>query len=264
MKSKIYNTVRKIIYSVTYLTSFVRREKLDGVILCYHSIADDGWEFSVPPKNFVKQIDYLLQKYQPCTLDEFAKYLVGEITFAKPFFVVTFDDGYKNIYQTKDYLKSKHIQPTVFLLSDTKNAHKNELKSNYRFLSNTEIKSLKQAGWYFGSHGATHADFWGLSKNDLKSEIITSKANLEEKLGFDIKYFAYPRGRYNEDAQMVVKRAGYDMAFSMDSRIMKRDVNKYTLPRVGVMGTHSFLEFKALLLPLSTRVRNILQSRRNL
>ncbi len=257
VKDKIYDFLRKTLYLVTYAISSLKKEGFEGFVLCYHSIADDKWGFSVPLSDFVEQMEYLLQNYQPCSLNELEKYLNGELAFSKPFFIITFDDGYKNIYQTKEYLKSKGIKPVVFLLSDLSHASKKELDNNYKFLTTDEIKSLKQSGWDFGSHSATHSNFWKLSKDELKNEVVDSKIGLAEKLGFDIKYFSYPKGRYNKRVKTAVEKAGYLMAFSMDSKIINRDTNKYTIPRVGVMNTHSFPEFKSLFLPFSIKVRGI-------
>ena len=152
-----------------YGVSSLIKAKPEGFVLCYHSISDDGWEFSVTFNEFKKQIEYLLQNYIPCSVEDFANYLDGKKTFEKPFFLITFDDGYKSIFQTSDYLAGKGINPLSFLLSATKRANISEMEYAKPFLIPEEIKELKNIGWDFGCHSATHADFNKLSEKDIQT-----------------------------------------------------------------------------------------------
>src|SRR4030042_2195941 len=160
MNKKVFQILRKSSYTATYIFSLLGKMDLEGFVLCYHSIADDNWEFSISMDNFKKQIEYLLAHYQLCSVSEFEKYLDGSLKFSKPFFMITFDDGNRNIYILKDYLKSKGIKPILFLLSDVKNVAYDELDNEYELLNTKEIIKLKSEGWELGSHSATHADFW--------------------------------------------------------------------------------------------------------
>ncbi len=267
MKEKIFNNLRKIIYSATYLiarlTPFV---KVDGIVLCYHSISDDGWDFSISPDVLKKQIEYLLKNYEPYSIEDLKEYFDGRKINSKPFFVLTFDDGYQNIYGIKDYLSSLKIKPIVFLLSGGDYVDRRELDNNLPLLTNEEILNLKILGWSIGSHGATHADFENIDEKQKNVEIIDSKRVLEEKFGGVVNYFSYPKGRYNDSVLKLVRSAGYDMAFVLDTTtkhglINKRD-GRFKIPRIGVMGTHSFQEFKSILSPYSILLRGLFYSAR--
>ena len=254
----IYNCLRKLIYLLTYLIhKFLPTTKPEGFILCYHSISNGNWEFSVTPENFKKQIEFLFKNYQPFSVNDLKKYLEGNLQTSKPFFLITFDDGYKDVYGIKEYIKSKGLHPLMFLISDTNNSDRKELDTSYPLLSVDEIKVLKNEGWDFGSHSATHSDFNTLPSENFEKEVINSKIELEKQLGFEIKYFSYPKGRYNDSIIDYVKKAGYELAFSMDNRILDKNCSKFTIPRVGVMNTHSFIEFMSLPLFLSTKAREI-------
>jgi peptidoglycan/xylan/chitin deacetylase (PgdA/CDA1 family) len=258
MTKLIYNTLRNLLYTFCYVLTGWQKSTVKGFILCYHSISDDNWDFSVSLKNFREQIDYLLQNYQPVSLSEIEKYLDCQLTLDKPFFAVTFDDGYHNITETVPYLKEKNIKPTVFLLSDTDHANHKEMDSNYSFLTYEDVQNLEQSGWNFGCHSATHPDFDELDEKAINSEISIAKADLTAKLGREIKYFAYPKGRYNTQVRQAVADSGYKLGLSMDSKMLTNKSDKFAVPRVGVMRMHSFTAFKALTLPLSTKLRSIL------
>jgi peptidoglycan/xylan/chitin deacetylase (PgdA/CDA1 family) len=259
-EAKEHDLLRKAVYSFTHSASSLLGEKYDGIILCYHSIGDDSWEFSVSLEKFKQQIGYMLKTHEPINLEEFKKYLNGEKKPDKPFFIVTFDDGYKNITKTKDYLKENGVEPILFVLSEPEKVDRYELENELELLSESDVKELEISGWEIGCHSATHSDLVKVSPKELKREVSGAKKRLGEKLGFVVKYFAYPKGRYNNEVKTIVKEAGYDLSFSMDNKVLDKDADKYAIPRVGVMGTHSFEEFKSMIRPFSTKVRGILSS----
>jgi biofilm PGA synthesis lipoprotein PgaB len=176
-------------------------------------------------------------------------YNQGSKQLAKPGFLISFDDGYKDVLSTKDYFQSLGIKPIVFALAEPQKANRAELKTNRQFLNFDDLKELKLAGWEIGCHSATHPDFSKLTPVEIQKEIIDSKKLLESVLGFEVKYFAYPKGVYNEEILAAAQLAGYSLAFSMDDGWASPKGNPLAVPRVGVDRTHSFLEFKTLYAP---------------
>jgi peptidoglycan/xylan/chitin deacetylase (PgdA/CDA1 family) len=69
---------------------------------------------------------------------------------------------------------------------------------------------------------------------------------VEQKFGFPINYYAYPKGRYNKKVLAYIKEAGYDLALTIDDGIIKPGSDPLRLPRVCVDRTHSFSEFRNL------------------
>lgn len=234
--------------------------KTQVFILCYHSISDDGWDFSVSEREFKKQINYLKSKYDFIALSDVLDFCQGKKEITKPSVVINFDDGYENILKVKAFLKSKKIKPTVFVLSDPAHADRGELKSNYKFLTKGDLFSLVRDGWEIGSHAATHANMDILKKAQIDAEIVKSKKSLEKDLKIPIKYLAFPKGRYTKPVMEAVKKAGYKMALTMDDGFIKSGTDILRIPRIGVDGTHSFAEFKKLFLPLNIVARGILKS----
>ncbi len=263
MKNIFSNTItliRRILYICFYLLDTLSNQKTKLFILCYHGVADDTWRYSVNPETFKKQILYLIKKgYTPISLDAIIPLLKGEEKLKNNSFVVNIDDGYKDIYQLKNFFKETQITPAIFLLSDTKNANRKELTTEREFLNKNEILDLKNEGWIIGSHGATHSDFWALTDEEITKEVIDSKHILEKELNINIKYFAYPRGRYNDKILDAIKKAGYTLGLSMNDGFIDSKTNPLLIPRVGVDRTHTFSEFKSIFLPSSIRFRKFIK-----
>lgn len=255
-------TLPAIIRKYAYLTASIfdmTIQKPDIILLCYHSITEDSWRFSISLDTLKKQVDYLLTIRNPITLDDLALYLDGKKEIDKPSFIMTFDDGYKNIFQTIPYFKEKNINPTLFILSDPDHANRAELENQLPFLSINEIKTLKKAGWNIAVHSATHADFGKLTDTDKKNEIMNSKQSLVKEFGFPLLYFSYPKGRYSDEIVKVVKDSGYTLAVSMDDGLINKETNRYAIPRIGVDATHDFDEFKVLFSPSVIKLRGALK-----
>lgn len=248
-KSKVLDTifvaVRRCVYGVLYLTHFIPVRKNKIVILCYHSIGDDSWRYTVSFSNLKKQMAYMLKHYNPITLETVERYIRGEIEITEPSFVVTFDDGYADIMQSKEYFGLTGIQPTVFVLADTQKANKAVMESDRPFLSNDQIHELKAAGWGVGCHTMTHNDLAALSAEAVTVEVVDAKRKLERDLGFEVNYIAYPLGSYSHDTMLAYDEAGYRMGLSMDDSYISSSTDIRVVPRVGVDGSHTFMEFIA-------------------
>jgi peptidoglycan/xylan/chitin deacetylase (PgdA/CDA1 family) len=258
-RKAIYATltaVRHATYSL--LGSFDRtllKKQNTIFVLSYHSIANDDWRFSVDAAVLKKQITFLKKHFNIISLHTLQDYVAGKTTITKPSVVLTFDDGYKDILTMKDFFKKHNIKPALFILANTKQPNWKELGSKRPFLTKREILSLHKAGWEIGCHSATHANLATLSDKELQVEIVTAKKALENDLGIKLDYFAYPRGKYNENVLHYVKKAKFKMALTMDDGFIKPKIDMLTIPRVGVDRTHTFKEFTSSFSPSVVMLR---------
>lgn len=251
---------RRLIYLLFwFLDRIISIKRRQIIIFCYHSIDRDKWRFSIKPDNFIKQLDFLIQHYNPVTLEQIEQHLDGKLVLPDKSFVITIDDGYKNILAIKKNLKNLGIKPTLFILSDSLNANTGELGVDKQLLQKEEILSLINDGWIIGSHSATHSDFNNLDETQIIREIKDSKSNLEKELGIKIKYFSYPKGRYSKKIIKAVKEAGYSLSVSMDDGFINASSDRFSIPRVGVDKTHKLWEFPMIFSPSVVLVRGILK-----
>ena len=94
--------------------------KSKGIILNYHRVIDmtpDPWALAVSPKNFAEQLAFLLDHFVPVRLLDLTQpKRINRIN--KPWFVITFDDGYvDNANIASPILKDYDLPATFFLTS---------------------------------------------------------------------------------------------------------------------------------------------------
>jgi peptidoglycan/xylan/chitin deacetylase (PgdA/CDA1 family) len=234
------------------ITSGISSATPPKIILCYHSVGGPGWEYNVKIGDFKQQIEYLLSKFQSTTLDK----IIGADS---PSFSITFDDGYKSITGIREYLQDKKIRPTLFLLSNSENLDHQETENNIRLLNHRDVRKLINSGWEIGSHGSQHRDYWNLRDEEIYSEIVESKKDLESRFQMPIKYFSYPKGRYTSKIVDIVKKAGYKLAVTMDDGILSSQTNHFLIPRVGVDRTQDFTEYKRILATSTILTRKLIK-----
>ena len=94
------------------------------------------------------------------------------------------------------------------------------------------------------------------SDEKIKKELEDSKAAIQEHLGKESKYFAYPTGTYNLHIAQRAKDAGYRAAFTIKFDNVSRQTNVYAIERVPIFHTENtnkdFLE-RIQYLPLTDK-----------
>ena len=60
-----------------------------------------------------------------------------------------------------------------------------------------QIQEMHQQGIAFGAHTVNHVKLPELSSEQMLTELVDSKLQIEEKLGITVNHFAYPYGLFN-------------------------------------------------------------------
>lgn len=258
LKLKLFLFLKRALKEVFYLAS-----KPLGVnnhivsVLCYHNISENKEsKMSVTRDNFILQIKKIISRARCVSLDEIVAVAKGK-DISKPAVAITFDDGYAGILQVAPILKNLHVPATVFVLSCPEELGRKEPQHQERFLTTEEIRSLHNLGWIIGCHSATHPDLSSLSPEELEKEIIESKQSLETSLGITIKYFAYPKGYYNETVIRSVKKAGYEAAFTIEPGCVTKKTTSFKIPRTIIERYHHAREFPSAYSPSSFFLRKL-------
>ncbi len=238
---KFVNSNVKMNLIGTLRSLFFKPFKFDnqnGVVLCYHGIGGNS-VYDVDLVDFQQQINELSKRSTFLTLDQL---LLGGKGIA-----ITFDDGQKSIKPGLDYLEERKIPYTIFIITDPKNVDSEFLGLKVDLFSDYEIKNLSRSPHCtIASHSARHTDLTLLDTTELKREILESKQKLEKLIEHEVKYFAYPRGKYNTRVVEIVKKSGYKAGFSIEPGYFKNE-NKYALPRTVINVTHGYDEISALI-----------------
>lgn len=102
-----------------------------------------------------------------------------------------------------------------------------------------QVRALRAAGMSIGSHTCSHRVLQTLTPGDLKAELGTSRATLEEKLGEPITTIAYPVGKSIARfpaVRQALADAGYELGFTTTPGLnpLRPDEDIFDLKRISV------------------------------
>jgi peptidoglycan/xylan/chitin deacetylase (PgdA/CDA1 family) len=206
-------------------------------ILTFHDIADHGGVIAFSPQIFRQGVAQLHESgYRTLGLIDAANCLRKHEPFPARSVVITFDDGYRSVYEEAfPVLRRYGMSATVFLTVGKTNAVNSggNLPSleGRPMLSWRSIQEMHKCGMVFGAHTMTHPDLTHLPMGEVKEEILVSKNIIENALGISVSTFAYPYGRYNDSVREVVKHS-FTCACSDRLGLTKMSSDLYTLARV--------------------------------
>lgn len=182
-------------------------------ILTYHSLDDTGSVVSVAPSLFSAQVAQLAERgFQTMSLAEAARLLQAGHPVPDKRVVITFDDGYRNLYtEALPVLQQHGYTATIFLIASYCGAYNDwpghvSPVGRLPLLDWSEIRELHAYGIEFGAHTLTHPDLTRLPLQSVEHEIVASKEHIQDKLGVALTTFAYPYGHYSAPIKTIVSR----------------------------------------------------------
>lgn len=106
------------------------------------------------------------------------------------------------------------------------------------FLSWDEVREMRRAGMWFGSHTRRHSILSHLSEAEQREEMQESKRILESQLGGPVGAIAYPVGgfqSYNATTLKLVRECGYQLGFVFEPGVNRRPaMQRYELRRMSI------------------------------
>lgn len=222
-----------------------------ATILMYHRVGEaenhSEKRYNVTPERFADHMLTLQSRRMcPCTIDDFVAWIEGEAALPEHSFLLTFDDGFLDVYEHAFPFLSKMGWPaTVFLVSgmigktDTWTQHENPSPMPHPLLGRAEILEMARGGFSFHSHTRSHCDLRQLPPVSLMEELRGARQDLEDLLGSPVPYLAYPYGLYDETVIDAAKASGYSAAFSVLPGFNRRHIDRYRIRRIDVYGTDS-------------------------
>ena len=213
-------------------------------VLMYHSISSDNNKISVPVSNFNKQMRLMHSLgYKGYSLNKI------NLKTSKKKFVITFDDGYENIFtEAMPILKKLNFSATCFIVNkkigNFNDWDKN--KKNYRkkkLMNRKQIKNWIKNGFEIGSHTMDHYNLKSLSNNQKKNQILKPKKFFKTNYGINIESFSYPFGSYNAACLKILKKNYKFAVTTKRSRYIKDKFNQLEIPRVPVNFNTSIFKY---------------------
>ena len=206
--------------------------EIDGHILMYHHVTEQPID-EIP--SCVRTVNEFIEGLEEERKAGYSIIPIGDFLESNnlerhsKFCVVTFDDVPSNFYYNAyPYLKKNNIPFTLFITTN--------YLENKDYLSQDQIKQLDTDPLCtIGAHTLSHP-MLRRCENPF-AELLESKKKLEQILGHEIKYMAYPYGKHSSISNRIrrlASKAGYRYAFStIDAPITDITLRyKYFLPRI--------------------------------
>ena len=168
--------------------------------------------------------------------------------------VLTFDDGFRNVWEHALAPLAKHrFVATQFLVANfigrQNQWEMREGEVREPLMDVAQVRDWLGAGHRIGSHSLSHPYLARLSMRDAREEIITSKKKLEDTFGAPVEDFCYPYGNWNDTVRELVIEAGYKSACAADFGVNTTSTSLFSLRRITVRyPTRSLRVLKARLL----------------
>lgn len=230
-----------------YLISKIKKER-EIIILMYHSVGTNNAFYTVHPKEFTKQMDYLRKNYHIVTLDEIVKFIHKKVELPKKTVAITFDDGYLDNYlNAYPYFKKYKIPAIIFITTGYLQQRVPFCNIPLMTLSWNEIKELSHNNINIGAHTVTHPDLQEMDLVKAKKEILISKEEIEKRIGSQVNYFAYPFGNYRQEIIDIVRSVGFKAAFTSERGLIRQGDDPFRINRVSIDSSVTFPMFKARL-----------------
>lgn len=181
----------------------------------YHHIAKKVPQESyyVSPEILDQQFSWLSANgYHVISLADFYTAISGKKNLpAKPV-VITFDDGDQDNFTTAFPLLQKYNYNATFFI-------RTAVIGTAGYMDWAQLKSLSGAGMLVESHTVTHPDLTKIDSTKLDAELTTSRQSLENGLGKEVQFLAYPGGANNTTVEAAAKKAGYLLAVTTSHKV---------------------------------------------
>lgn len=193
-------------------------------VLTYHRIRPDANDLrSISPQLFRRHLEILKANWNVISLDEVLAAARGEKPLPERSVLITFDDGYADLYRYAfPLLQEFGFKAVIFMLARyVGRVGRTYSEANYPeapFLSIAQLREMSQEDIEIGSHGLWHVPLVHLPPKEAEEEVKESKRILSDLLGFEIRAFSYPWGRagdFRKEHVAMVEDAGYEIAFTM-------------------------------------------------
>jgi len=213
------------------------------VVLQYHHVSESTpASTSISPDRFAEHMRWLVDnEFVVASLpDSLVRLRSGE-TLPEYHAVITFDDGYRNIYDNAfPVLRELGLPFTIFVNPEPHDADKSA------WLSWEQLREMSKAGATIANHTSSHAFLVRRLDGEseaawlgrIRGEFENADGRISEETGQNHRLLAYPYGESNPTIRELVRELGYT-AFGQQSGAVGRDSDFVNLPRFPLSGPYS-------------------------
>ena len=194
---------------------------------------------TVTPERFGFQM-WLMEKigYRTITMNELADAVdAGHVPRKR--FVISFDDGFADLYQYAMPVLERHGFTAIVYLVASRVGETDRWDEGLGFplqplLTWDQIRSMAQRRIEIGSHTCSHPRLTELDSARLAEELGDSKKAIENYLQKPVQHFCYPYGAHDVRVVAAVQSAGYRTAVTTMRGRSAAGASMLALPRVKI------------------------------
>lgn len=193
-------------YSILVVGSLARRNR-GSKILYYHDIFSTRNYLALDAEIFMGTPLELFKEHVRVIREEGFE-IVREITQAEGQVAIMLDDGFRGIYECREYFYENGICPTIFLPVDFIG------RTDLGIMTEEEILELQAHGFRFESHTWSHRALTSVPAPELAHELADAREKLSGLLGRKVKGLCMPLGFFSDQILAKIRQNGYTDIYS--------------------------------------------------
>lgn len=216
--------------------------KTNFVILIYHHVSSDTPPAtSISTEQFAAHLEYLAEHHNVIPLEDALAALETNSKLPDRSVVITFDDGYANIFENGyPLLKSYDFPFTIFINPE-------EIGNRNNQLSWQQIKEMEPLGT-FANHTIGHLHLLDRLQDENEESWLSrvidniqqAEQMIEENIGYSKRWLAYPYGEYNNALKNTLSEMQY-IGLSQQSGAVSTYTDMGAIPRFPAAGIYANL-----------------------
>jgi peptidoglycan/xylan/chitin deacetylase (PgdA/CDA1 family) len=244
MNALVGGGVKAGLFAGGWYSRRLNRDAFPGVlVLCYHGVRSARWRAAEPSfpdlhvaeDTFDAHCRMIAATCHPISLDDWRAASHGARTLPERPVLVTFDDGYRSVYEVARPLLQRHrIPAAVFVCSDPI-----ERQQLFAFdaaargvaadapvdpadplapMTADQVSALAADGFEIGAHGASHRRLAECAAAEQRDELASCREAVAAWTGSPVRSLAYPFGKpdadYTAETVATARSLAFDAAFS--------------------------------------------------
>ena len=226
-------------------------------ILQYHHVSSETPPVtSISPDKFAEHMAYLNENHTVISMDKALEAVKSDTPLPENAVVITFDDGFANIYENGSPLLKKYEFPFVIFVNP------DQIGQSRSQLSWEQMEEMRPLATY-ANHTIGHIHLLNRRTGEgdaawlerVMENIEQAERVLTEKIGYSKRWLAYPFGEFNHTLKDALLDAGF-LGFAQHSGAVGRHTDFGAIPRfpaAGIYANISTLKVKLASLPMPVK-----------